>query len=450
MTFDVHLLVQVLQRYPQPKRWLVGFSGGLDSSVLLHALVACETTIPVVPVHINHGLSPQAPQWQRHCEDVSRALGLTLICEQVRVENHGQGIENAAREARFAVFKQHVRAGDVLLLAHHLDDQVETLLYRLLRGTGPRGLGAMQPWRAFYGGHIGKPLLEFSRQSITAYAETHQLTWIEDDSNQQRAFDRNYLRHEVLPLLQQRWPEFQRRWLQTAALCREADQLNEELAALDLSHCDEQPQRLGCSVDLAVLQQMTPQRRHNLLRYWLRRHGGSVPEFQHMEEIERQLFTGPPAPAATVAWGNNELRHFNNRLYLLPQLPPADSERETAWSLDCDSLVLDDGAHLSFERVVGSGLVVPTSAVTVRRRRGGERCQPQQRAHSQQLKKLFQEYAIEPWLRDHVPLIYVGDALAAVGDLWVCRGFAAPADQPGLVLRWDYPAAELTAGANDS
>ena len=440
MTFDAQQLATILDRLPQPRRWLVGFSGGLDSTVLLHALVAAKSTIPVVAIHVNHGLSSRAEQWQQHCEALAAQWRVELICENVEVSNRGRGIENAAREARFAIFERHVQTGDVLLLAHHLADQAETLLYRLLRGTGPRGLGGMQPCRQFHRGHIARPLLEFSRRRIADYAETNQLTWIDDDSNQQHVFDRNYLRHRVMPALAERWPDFQQRWSQSATLCREAEQLNEDLAALDLSACGERIERLGHSVKLAALAQLAPYRRRNMLRYWLRCHYAAVPEQQHLQEIERQFFSQSVPSAdrssAKVAWGTTELRCFAERLYLLPRLPDSDSSVELIWDGIDTPLTLPDGSSLSTQS--GGQLLLPSAPVEIRWRQGGERCQPHRRAHSQTLKKLLQEYQLEPWLRDRVPLVYCGGRLAAVGDLWVCKDFVAQSHQTALSLAWSY------------
>ena len=202
-------LLAGLSQYRASPRWLVGFSGGLDSTALLDLLVQLsrsEQLPPLMAVHVNHGLSPNADAWQLHCEQVCRRLGVPLESRRVEVSNSGKGVEAAAREARYAVFEELLEPGGVVLLAHHLDDQVETFFLRLLRGAGTQGLSAMPANRALGRGILYRPLLEFSRDQLRDYAAQRQLEWVEDESNAQSGPKRNFLRREVLPLVEQRWP----------------------------------------------------------------------------------------------------------------------------------------------------------------------------------------------------------------------------------------------------
>lgn len=451
--FSADKLIDILEPHANAKRWLVGFSGGLDSTVLLHALSKLQKvgrwTKPILAVHVHHGLSAQADQWQQHCQNVAAQWQVDFIAQRVAVSQSGGGIEEAARTARYKVFAGLMQPGDLLLLAHQLNDQAETLLFRLLRGTGPHGLAGMLLVRPFAAGLLLRPLLSFSRPQLQDYARVEGLRWIEDDSNANDNFDRNYLRNQVLPLLAKRWPEFEQRWGQTARWCEETNQLTADLAALDLFTCDQRRQRVGWSLSLSALQMLSPARRNNVLRYWFAEHHLSSPEAKHLLEIEQQLLLGDSA-TAEVSWAEVVLRRLSERLYLLNKktLEPALANNSNKdgeplrWTDLSQAIELADGATLEATKVRGAGISVAKIAagdhVSILVRQGGERCHPADRGHSQTLKKLLQEYSLEPWLRDRVPLLYVGDQLAAVGDLWVCRDFAAQEKDEGWLMRWTY------------
>lgn len=397
----------------------VGFSGGLDSTVLLHALVQLQLPVTIRALHINHQISPHADQWQAQCSAICAQLGIEFTAEKVNVINSGKGIEDAARAARYAVFERHVGAADFLLTAHHANDQAETLLLRLLRGTGPRGLAAMAAQRPLGQATLVRPLLNFSRTQLESYAREHQLRWVEDESNQDDAYDRNFLRNQVLPLLAARWPSFQRKWQQTAELCAEQELLLEAIAQEDLTCSAPRTERIGQSIDLVLLRSLSPVRQQNLLRYWLRGAGYSTPEQSHWQQIQAQLLLGRDDAEANVSWGDASLRVFRTRLYLLPARLPAMA-----------LTLLETSDNQSLRLKMG----LPN--LHIRARVGGERCKPAGRHHSQTLKKLLQEYAVEPWLREQLALVYSGDELVAVADLWVCDGFVAEAGEAGYRLSW--------------
>ncbi|WP_062066367.1 tRNA lysidine(34) synthetase TilS [Cellvibrio sp. OA-2007] len=399
--------------------WWIGFSGGLDSTVLLHALTQLALPVQLRALHINHQISPNANAWQAQCADFCAQHAVPFHAEKVRVENSGKGIEDAAREIRYAVFEKNLAPNDVLFTAHHANDQAETLLLRLLRGTGPRGLAAMTSVRALGAGLLVRPLLHFSRADLEAYARVHQLQWVDDESNLDDDYDRNFLRNQVMPLLQDRWPEFKRKWQQTAELCAQQEAIVEELAREDLWRAAPQAARVGQSIELDALRQLSPARQQNLLRFWLRSLHYTTPEQLHWQQIERQIIHGRDDAQTRVSWGNVALQTYRQRLYLLPvQLPEMQLQFELT-------------NHDSSPR-----LKADLPALQIRYRTGGERCKPAGRAHSQTLKKLLQDYALEPWLRDKVPLVFSGDELVAVGDLWVCTGFVAAEDEAGFALYW--------------
>lgn len=399
--------------------WWVGFSGGLDSTVLLHALAHLHLPVHLRALHINHQISPNADTWQAQCAGFCARYSIPFHSEKVHVKNSGKGIEDAARSARYGVFEKNLAPHDVMLTAHHANDQAETLLLRLMRGTGPRGLAAMAATRALGSGFLVRPLLHFTREQLEEYSHKHQLTWVDDESNGDDDYDRNFLRNQVMPLLQNRWPEFKRKWQQTADLCAQQESLMEEIAREDLSRAAPLIERIGHSIEWDIFLALSVVRQQNLLRYWLRLLNHTTPEQLHWQQIEQQLLQGRDYAQAQVNWGDVSLRVYQKRLYALPvQLPEITLQFEL---IDSDTK---------------PRLKANLPDVQIRYREGGERCKPAGRAHSQTLKKLLQEYGLEPWLRDKVPLVFSDGNLVAVGDLWVCADFVAAEDEDGYRLIW--------------
>lgn len=443
MAFTSQSLLPYLPAITAESAWYVGFSGGLDSTVLLHALCALQLPIAIKAVHINHQISPNADSWQTQCAACCAALDIPFIAEKVTVTNQGRGIEDAARAARYGVFEKYLAVNDVMLTAHHADDQAETLLLRLIRGTGPRGLAAMAQTRALGNGVLHRPLLHFSRADLEAYAHAHQLRWVDDESNSDIHYDRNFLRTHIMPLLQKRWPQFTQKWQQTAELCAENEALLEEIAAQDLVHSQLREERLGSSISLVEFLSLSNVRQQNAVRCWLRLRGFTIPEQQHWQQLYQQLETARPDSEMDVSWGNVSLRTYQQRLYALPVAFFAAGLRSSAPAFAITSakekIPLQWG-HLQLDiAAAGAGvdrIKILQSELHIAYRQGGERCKPAQRNHSQTLKRLLQEYALEPWLRDKIPLVYCGDELVAVGDLWVCAEFAATWDEVGVMLRW--------------
>ncbi len=447
--------------------WLA-YSGGLDSSVLLSLLaqLAPSLGIAVTALHVDHGLSARAGDWRAHCESVCRQLGVAFESHAVTVNSRGQGLEDAARRARYRVFEQCLPEGGLLLTGHHLNDQAETLLLRLMRGAGPKGLAAMPVSRPLGRGHLLRPLLDIPRQQLRDCAETSQLDWIDDDSNAELDFSRNYLRHKVMPLLEQRWPDFSERWQQTAQLCRQTEQLADQWAEQDLALADEQPERLGFSLSLPLLMSLSDARQTQLWRYWLSLRGADTPSRRQLQQLQQQLLGGRRDAEPQVSWGKTLLRRYRQRLYLLPAQLLSCRDLEAVDEPSPEPLCPVPGQSLSLPRGGCFRLSAPgddgglplrlpvSSRWQLRYRRGGERCRPSGRQHSQSLKKLLQEYGVEPWLRDRLPLLYVNGELAAVGDYWACQGFS-PADEsvdPGSAatdhyhLRWWFPETTETVG----
>ena len=440
----VKALRNCLQQHSDVQRLVVAYSGGLDSMVLLHALVALRNaeleSRPILAVHVNHQLSPKANQWQQHCEGICQEWDVPLQTSRVVVSASGKGLEAAARDQRYQVFSGVLQAGDGLLLAHHQNDQAETLLLRLMRGAGPKGLASMEPAREFGAGTLLRPLLSVARNDLEAWADKFELTWVEDESNQTRDFDRNYLRHEIMPLLEQRWPKFAERWQQTADTCRATDAEIQAIAEQDLAQSDLRSERWGWSIDLQPMVAWDSFRRGNLLRCVLHNLNLSGPEQAHLQQIEQQIFFAYDDARSDVRWGDVSIRRFRQRLYLLP-LAQALSAPPHGLQWDGQQPLRWKGGELIRWPVASGGMHWPTGmTLNVGVRQGGERCQPAGKDHSQKLKKLLLEYELEAWLRDLVPVLSYQDEIVAVADLWVCEAFTASDNQQGYRLEWQRSA----------
>ena len=444
MTAVLQQLQVHFPRLEQARKIYVGYSGGLDSHVLLHSAVATLGAERVIALHINHQLSEQASDWAQHCAQVCRGLGVDLQSHTVDVCRRMSSTENTAREARYQVFEKTLGEGDILLLAHHQNDQAETVLYRLLRNSGPRGLAGIPLTRAVGRGSLLRPLLELPRSDLERYASEHQLKWIEDPSNTDLIHDRNYLRHQVTPALGNRWPDFAARIAASASLCQQADELSRDLAKIDLNKLGDKPERLGWSIELPGLIALSSLRQANVLRYWVSLHC-QLPPGNH--SIKAVLETALPAGrdrVPLVVWPGGEWRRFNGRLFLLPSGWREKVPMACEWQAD-SPLKLADGSVLSAKPTNEQGLkLLPGEKLLIKFRSGGERCHPVGRVASSSLKKLLQEYQLEPWLRDRVPLIYKhsatdkeGGQLIAVGDLWLCQGFTADGGDRAYGLHWN-------------
>lgn len=427
---DVKVVEQSILPYlTESSRIWVGYSGGLDSTALLHLVASLKLPHPVCALHVNHQISANANHWQQHCEDFAAALNIPCLVARVQVTNTGKGIENAAREARYRIFAEHIQKHDLLLLAQHRDDLAETFLFRLLRGTGIKGMQATPKSRAFEQGTLLRPLLQISRVEIERYAKSHTLEFVEDESNTDTAYARNFLRHAIFPQLQTRWPKYAEAFANTIDWVGEANQLLDEYAQQDLLSCDYRTERLGTSMAIKGLTTFSEKRIKHLIRHWISLHGFSLPHAVQLRQIQ-QIMAAKQDSTPILQWGDGEIRRYQQRLYLSRQL--ADCAHYSYEWNSAEPLPLPDGSVLQQQNDS------PPADYTVSNRRGGERTRPLQRAASQTLKKLLQEYQLEPWLRDRIPLVYRQGELIAVGDLFV----AANPHRQALstaVFCWRYP-----------
>ncbi|MFA1750015.1 tRNA lysidine(34) synthetase TilS [Xanthomonas campestris] len=394
-----------------PAPVLVAYSGGMDSAVLLHALAATPgyREAGLRAVHVHHGLHADADAWALHCQQQCAALGIALHIVRVQVaRDSGSGLEAAARAARHAAFAATLAAGEWLALAHHRDDQAETFLLRALRASGPDGLAAMRPQRPFGPGTLWRPLLGHARADLVAYAQAHAVRWIDDPSNTDPQHDRNFLRAQILPALQQRWPLAADALARSAQLCGDASTLlHDDDVNLLPTVCSS-----AGALELQPLRSHSPARRARLLRAWVAAaHAPPLPA-QGVHALEREIATTQPDRQTCFAWQQTEIRRWRQQLYLLSARATWPAQWQAEWNGD-STLLLPDGAQLQLRGTPGLRFEQP---LQVRARQGGERIVLPGRTHSQQLKHLLQQSDLPPWERTRLPLLWAGKTLLAAGD----------------------------------
>lgn len=435
MAFSPEQLISRLSDYPRPGRYWIAFSGGLDSTVLLHALssVRSQLPAPLSALHANHGLQDKAGQWAAHCRRVCARLTIPLTeIELNLVVPPGESVEATARSARYRAFAKQVAADQMLLTAHHADDQVETFLLQWLRGAGVHGLAAMPECRTWQQGWLARPLLPYSRDELQAFAEAAGLNWMEDESNTELRFDRNYLRHEIIPLLRDRWPGLVMTSARSARHCASAANLADETADSDLEACRG---KNSFRLSLSALCKLSRPRQENLLRHWIARHHLETPNAHRIRRILSEVVTARQDADPVVTWAGTQVRRFGAELYLLPSLPPEMPDWSTNWDGSGD-LILPGGLGRLKLAKSSPGFAADflrRGRVSVGFRREGLSCTPSGRRGSRSFKRLMQDLSIPPWLRTRIPLLFVDDTLAAVGEAVVCHPFSSQ----DFELQWE-------------
>lgn len=439
-------------------RVTVGLSGGVDSVVLLDCLKTASRKLRfrLAALHVNHQLSPHAASWSRFCSRLCRARDIPFESVTVRV-GRGGGPEAAARAARYEVFARQDR--DFVVLAHHLDDQVETLLLQLLRGAGVKGLAGMPllrregrgargegkvrprfagaPHSSHFTPHILRPLLDVTRDEILEHAKRRKLKWIEDESNLDTRLRRNFLRKVVLPVIAQRFPACRVTIARSAGHLAEAAALQDEIAAAD-------GKRFLEAGTLAVegLRRLTPARARNLLRWFLAGHGVAMPATQRLEEALRQMLEAKQDARVAIELDGAGLRRHDGRVHVVRTLQ-APAQVSRLWQgedrLDLPAL----GGVLLLKRGVGSGISLARlrdGEVTVRARRGGERLRPDAGRPRRSLKNLLQEARVAPWLRERLPLVFCGQNLVWAAGIGVDCEYQAAPGEAAIRPVWDVQA----------
>lgn len=412
------------------RRYWIAYSGGVDSHVLLYLCaqlrkeLACEFNV----IHINHGLSPNAAKWSQHCAAISGALDLPFISESINLNlAQGDSLEEKARMLRYETIAKHISSDDVLLTAHHQQDQTETFLIQMLRGAGLKGLSAMPEIKPFHAGLHVRPLLAFDRAALVSFAESQQLQWIEDDSNENRLFARNYLRHQVLPVMAARWPAAVATIARSAQHCAEAEQLLTEMAAESLLQASgSKPNTLSISRLLLL----SEAKQRWLLRLWIHQHGFRLPSQKKLATIFKTMLHTAWDKMPIVTWTGCVLRRYRDDLYLSAPRTELNTNDIYQWQLS-SPLTLNGVGVLSATPAIGQGLRV--SELTVKFRQGGEKIKLTGRPR-RTLKNLLNEWGVLPWERHLLPLIYHGDELIGVVGYYYHEDWLAGENQAGWVV----------------
>ncbi len=406
------------------QRLYIAYSGGVDSHVLLHLAASTpELKTKITAVYVHHGLQHEADSWDKHNRTIADKLGVKYRNLNVNiVKQSARSLEELAREARYQALQELLAEGDALFLAHHREDQMETMLLQLFRGAGLSGLAAMPETKVLGLGIMYRPFLQLAKQQIMDYASSNSLQWVEDPSNQQDDFDRNFLRNQILPKLKQKWPAIDQTVARSARHCAEALQLSETMAVdLLMPLLDKTGRRL----DLMALSTFDRVRQKLLIRQWLKHNGYRMPSEKRLNSIFTNAIEADTAANPELVGPGYTIRRFRDGLYCLAKEQDALVLVARDWQKGDEKLQLDDGNVLTL-KPCSEGIaqsIWQSARVQVRYRQGAEKIRLPGRSGSHSLKKLYQELGIPPWQRQQIPLIYLDDQLAAVADIFCSAEF---------------------------
>jgi tRNA(Ile)-lysidine synthase len=429
---------------PRAARGLVvALSGGADSAALLGAAAAEPRfrDLPLRAVHIDHGLQPAAVEFREACENLCTHLGVPLALIRVVVQNEaGSSIEAAARDARYAALEKQIQPGECLLTAHHREDQAETLLLQALRGAGVKGMSAMPICRVLGGGWHARPLLDVARSELRSFVALEFGGQLEeysssDPMNEDLRFDRVYLRQAIWPLIERRWQGAGIALSRAAGHMAEAQEMLKLAAAHDVARL-----RDGDALSVPALRALSQPKRMNAVRLWLSEAGVELPSTARLGEALRQVFDAHEDHQPTIVWGNKALRRYRQRLFLTEADPPRIGE-PMGWTVAPGSCIALGGnlGELTWCPLAGGFAAEALPAVvTVRRRAGGESLKPALLARTQAVQHLCQSQGVLPWMRDALPMVFAGEELIAVADLWTDARWCVAGSAPGLGIAWSH------------
>ncbi|MDR0806158.1 MAG: tRNA lysidine(34) synthetase TilS [Enterobacteriaceae bacterium] len=432
------VVAKIAAKIRHDRRILVGFSGGIDSSVLLHVLVSLRAQqypdLQLRAVYIHHGLSRHAQAWAEHCQAQCSKWQVELQVVHVHVDPSESGIEAAARQARYQAISDLMNDDEILVTAQHQDDQCETFLLALKRGSGPAGLSAM-PERMPFGVHQQvRPMLDISRPQIEVYAKEHRLTWVDDESNIDDRYERNFFRLRVLPVIQQRWQHFPRMVARSASLCAEQENLLDELLNPLLATLifDDG------AIDINGLQAFSAAKRRAILRRWFSQQHVTMPSQEQLEKLWHEVALSKPDAEPELQLDNYQVRRYRQRLYLLPSMQPLDTV-SLEWNGRSVLLLPDKLGQL---KLADSGIAVRApknnEKVSVRFSASGSlNLRIVGRSHSRTLKKLWQELQVPTWQRQRTPLLFYGETLIAAIGVFVTADGQSSADNAVWVIQHD-------------
>lgn len=429
-----HTAAQLSALPSRGRHILLGLSGGVDSVVLLHVLsgLAPSLGFRLSALHVHHGISPHADEWARFCTDLCLHYGIPCVVRHVDLGplRDSLGVEAAARQLRHAALS--AQNCDFIALAHHADDQAETLMLQLLRGAGVKGASAMPSQRDRDGHVLLRPFLEHSRAELLAYAQQHALHWVEDESNRDEYFPRNFVRHRLFGLLQEKFPACRTTLARSARHFAEAALLLDELAAMDAADAID-----GDTLAVSSLSRLRTHRARNLLRYFLHLRGAPMPHAKQLDEMLSQLCSAREDAAVCVRFGEWQVRRYQGQAHAFRGLPAFDPALCLRWQGEAEMFWPPLQKNLQFRQLAGEGislLRLQNAPVTLRLRCGGESLRPFPRAARRSLKHLLQEHKVPPWQRERLPLLYCGEELVAVVGVAVAAGYHAGVKEKSVMV----------------
>jgi len=409
----------------------IAYSGGVDSHVLLH-LIALNPALKqkITAVYVHHGLQDEADEWAEHCRTICLGLGVSYRVVNVSIDiSSGKSLEELAREARYHALKPLLSQNDVVLLAQHREDQLETVLLQLFRGAGIQGLSGMPANISFGKGVMCRPLLDVSKQDITDYAVNNQLSWIEDPSNKSDDFDRNFLRNQIIPELKTKWPALDVTVARSARHCASAHlQLNDLAISLYEQIVDESDQTLN----IQQLKGLTSDKQSLVLRQWFKVNQLRMPAEKIVLSIINEVVNAAESKNPEIKGKDYSIRRYRNRLFCLKAINLDKPLSEQSWPVNTNKIQLSDNSMLC---ITDSKQGIPKrlwekAEVLVKFRQGAEKIKLPGRDGRHTLKKLYQEKGIPPWQRSMIPLVYIDKQLAAVANLWISADYFSINKEP--------------------
>ena len=418
-----------------PNKFCIAFSGGVDSTVLLHAIKnIIDEKSQIRAIHINHNIVGNSKVWAKTCKSICKNIGIDIEIISLEVTHNGYGIEAAARDERYKKLKEILYENEYLLTAHHEEDQMETVFLRMARGTGLDGLQGINEKYSFGEGIIFRPMLEVSKTSVMDYAKEHQLKWVEDSSNQDTHFDRNFLRKKIIPQFRERWPSIASSVSRLSQLSAQNIKILNQIAEEDIG-----PIANMNELPLAKLLDKSFERANNMLRYIILANGMSIPSMKTLQNGLKEILD-PETDKSVIAWKDYCIRKYKNHLYFLrsSDLEPNKINVRIPWEIGKAVNLGENIGTIEATFIHGDGLSIEKceNKLTISYRQGGESIKPIGHRINKSLKNLFQENQILPWMRDKIPLIYYQDELVSVADLWFNQNYVASQNEAGFVVNW--------------
>ena len=416
-------------------KFTIALSGGVDSMVLLDLLSKTKRSSDAIKaIHINHNLHDSSKEWVDFVKEACKEYKLPLIIKSINPKQEGFGLEAEARDQRYKKFKEVILDNECLLTAHHLDDQIETILFRIFRGTGLDGLRSIRKKTKFGKGFLCRPLINVPREAIEQYAKLNNIKWIEDPSNKNIDFDRNYLRNNIIPSIKKRWPKAQTTITRLSSLAENNQKLLHELAKEDIGEIEK-----FNVIDLGILSNKSSLRINNIFRFMILKNNMGIPSLKVLENVIETLINAK-SDSPIVTWDGCSIRRYKNTLYFFNPDLKQDEIRpfKMKWFIDETLNLGGDRGSIQARFIKGEGIALNKCRknLEIKYRKGGEQINPSGHKITKSLKNLFQENNVLPWVRGQIPLVYLDEDLISVGDLWFNQDYKAKEQEDGFLISW--------------